>query len=237
MWLRSRSLAYSQNLVKGKRKLKAKCVRSESQSQYWNPCFLIFKEKIFIFVCAHMCTGAHEQMYVSAEAKGQLKCLPQLLFTIFFGTMSLLKLEAWELATLGDQQTPGILLTLPHQHWVYRLCGWESTLRSSPLSSKHFADGTVFSASHHRFLTLPAVSGFYYCQGDAREKGFGDVQPCAAGSCPCYKLIVFSNRYQSENGEGCWRCHLGPWELWVALLHLKPASETVSSCLTSVSFS
>lgn len=97
---------------------------------------LFLRKKVFIFVCAHMCTGAHEQMYVSAEAKGQLKCLPQLLFTIFFGTRPLLKLEACELATLGDQQTAGILLPVPHQHWVYRLCGWGSTLRSSPLSSQ-----------------------------------------------------------------------------------------------------
>lgn len=139
-----------------------------------------------------MCTGAHEQMDVSAEVKGQLKCLPQLLSTIFFETRSLLKLEACELAMLANQQTPGILLPLSHQHWVYRLCGWGSTLRSSPLSSKHLVDGTIFSASHHRFLTLPAISGFYYCQGDAMEKGFGDMQQCAAGSCPCYILKVFS---------------------------------------------
>lgn len=57
---------------------------------------------------------------MSREVKGQLRCLPQLLSTTFFDTRSALKLDACKLATLAEQQAPGVLLPQPHRHWDYR---------------------------------------------------------------------------------------------------------------------
>lgn len=169
-----------------------------------------------------MYAGTTEQKQRPVEAEGQLKPLPLLLPTIFFDMRSVFKLKACKVVLLADQQTPRIVLTLPHRQWIRGSClrtwlfTWLGIQTHDFLASTLLAEPSSRPPHTSWLLSVLLLTRWHY------GEGLRDLKQPGRGGSPYYVLrhTVRQADTKPGKGEGCRGHHLRPFRLCTFLPHI-----------------